>query len=84
VSAGRTDYDGLARDVILHGSPKTVIAKIEHLRSIGVNSLMLHYPPWYGSDRALASLEMFAREVMPHFAGTAGYERQARAASGTA
>jgi hypothetical protein len=45
---------------------------------------MLHYPPWYGSDRALASLEMFSREVMPHFAGAAGYERQARAASGTA
>ena len=28
---------------------------------------MLHYPPWYGYDKAMASLEMFAREVMPHF-----------------
>ena len=37
-----------------------MIDKIEQLRSIGANSLMLHYPPWYGSDRAIASLEMFA------------------------
>jgi hypothetical protein len=28
---------------------------------------MLHYPPWYGSERALASLELFAHEVMPKF-----------------
>lgn len=76
VSAGRTDYEGLSRDVILHGSPDTVIAKIEHLRSIGVNSLMLHYPPWYGSDRAIAALETFAREVMPAFAG-GGVDRKA-------
>jgi alkanesulfonate monooxygenase SsuD/methylene tetrahydromethanopterin reductase-like flavin-dependent oxidoreductase (luciferase family) len=84
VSAGRTDYDGLSRDVILHGSPATVIEKIETLRAIGVNSLMLHYPPWYGADRAIASLEMFAREVMPKFAGVAAStgktEAMARAA----
>jgi hypothetical protein len=55
------------RDVILHGSPATVIEKIEHLRAIGANSLMLHYPPWYGAERALASLDMFASEVMPKF-----------------
>jgi alkanesulfonate monooxygenase SsuD/methylene tetrahydromethanopterin reductase-like flavin-dependent oxidoreductase (luciferase family) len=68
VAAGRSDYDGLLRDVILHGSPASVIEKIERLRAIGANSLMLHYPPWYGSDRAIASLEMISREVMPHFA----------------
>jgi alkanesulfonate monooxygenase SsuD/methylene tetrahydromethanopterin reductase-like flavin-dependent oxidoreductase (luciferase family) len=81
VSAGRTDYEGLSRDVILHGSPATVIAKIEHLRSIGVNSLMLHYPPWYGSDRAIAALERFAAEVMPKFGSATAFERQARAAT---
>ena len=32
---------------------------------------MLHYPPWYGSDRAIASLEMFAGTVMPKFADAA-------------
>ena len=72
VAAGRGDYDGLQRDVILHGSPATVIEKIERLRAIGANSLMLHYPPWYGPDRAIASLEMFSREVMPHFAARGG------------
>jgi hypothetical protein len=40
---------------------------------------MLHYPPWYGSDRAIASLEMFAREVMPKVAGRAGVGRRAGA-----
>jgi hypothetical protein len=68
VAAGRSDYEGLQRDVILHGSPAHVIGKIEQLRSIGANSLMLHYPPWYGSDRAIASLERFAGMVMPKFA----------------
>ena len=71
VNAGRSDYDGLLRDVILHGSPATVIEKIERLRAIGANSLMLHYPPWYGAERALASLELFAREVMPKFSARA-------------
>jgi alkanesulfonate monooxygenase SsuD/methylene tetrahydromethanopterin reductase-like flavin-dependent oxidoreductase (luciferase family) len=71
VNAGRSDYDGLLRDVILHGSPATLIEKIERLRAIGANSLMLHYPPWYGADKAIASLEMFAGEVMPKFAAGA-------------
>jgi len=72
VNAGRNDYDGLLRDVILHGSPATVIEKIERLRAIGANSLMLHYPPWYGAEKAIASLELFASEVMPKFATRAG------------
>jgi hypothetical protein len=37
----------------------------------GVASIMLHYPPWYGTERALASLELFAHEVMPKFAQAA-------------
>lgn len=62
-------YDTLCRDIILHGSPQTVIAKIEELAAMtGASSIMLHYPPWYGVERALASLELFAREVMPRFA----------------
>jgi alkanesulfonate monooxygenase SsuD/methylene tetrahydromethanopterin reductase-like flavin-dependent oxidoreductase (luciferase family) len=81
VSAGRNDYDGLLRDVILHGSPATVIEKIERLRVIGADSLMLHYPPWYGSERALASLEMFSSEVMPHFAAGAGAGRKTHIAA---
>jgi hypothetical protein len=45
-----------------------VVEKIETLRdTAGVDSVMLHYPPYYGQDKALASLELFATEVMPKF-----------------
>jgi len=33
----------------------------------GLDSLMLHYPPWYGTEKAKASLQLFAQEVMPKF-----------------
>jgi alkanesulfonate monooxygenase SsuD/methylene tetrahydromethanopterin reductase-like flavin-dependent oxidoreductase (luciferase family) len=70
-TAGR-DYDTLARDIILHCSPKTVVEKLQRLQHMtGVSSLMLHYPPWYGIDKAMASLELFAAEVMPKFKGAA-------------
>jgi alkanesulfonate monooxygenase SsuD/methylene tetrahydromethanopterin reductase-like flavin-dependent oxidoreductase (luciferase family) len=60
------NYDALSRDIILHGSPATVIEKIERLRDMtGATSVMLHYPPWYGVEKALASLELFASEVAP-------------------
>ena len=73
-SAGQDrGYDELSKDIILHGSPATVAAKIERLRSMtGATSLMLHYPPWYGIDKALASLELFATEVIPKFRDTVG------------
>jgi alkanesulfonate monooxygenase SsuD/methylene tetrahydromethanopterin reductase-like flavin-dependent oxidoreductase (luciferase family) len=65
-ATSRRDYDMLARDIILHGSPSTVVEKIERLREMtGATSVMLHYPPWYGVDKALASLELFATEVAP-------------------
>jgi alkanesulfonate monooxygenase SsuD/methylene tetrahydromethanopterin reductase-like flavin-dependent oxidoreductase (luciferase family) len=68
VGAKPRDYDALSRDIILHGSPATVVAKIEQLREMtGAASIMLHYPPWYGAEKALASLELFAGEVMPKF-----------------
>jgi alkanesulfonate monooxygenase SsuD/methylene tetrahydromethanopterin reductase-like flavin-dependent oxidoreductase (luciferase family) len=68
VGASPRDYDALARDIILHGSPATVIAKIEELHTMAGNaSIMLHFPPWYGAEKALASLAMFAGEVMPKF-----------------
>lgn len=60
------DYNALARSTIIHGSPATVVARIEELRAkTGLTSMMLHYPPWYGTDKAKSSLELFAREVMP-------------------
>jgi len=61
-------YEGLCEDIILHGSPATVAEQIERLHALtGAASIMLHYPPWYGVEKALASLELFASEVMPKF-----------------
>jgi alkanesulfonate monooxygenase SsuD/methylene tetrahydromethanopterin reductase-like flavin-dependent oxidoreductase (luciferase family) len=68
----RTGYDALNHDIILHGSPNTVAEKIAHLRdTTGATSVMVHYPPWYGAEKALASLELFATEVAPKLRGPA-------------
>jgi len=70
-SAPPRDYDALNRDIIMHGSPATVIEKIEELHAMAGNaSVMLHFPPWYGAEKALASLELFAGEVIPKFRQT--------------
>jgi alkanesulfonate monooxygenase SsuD/methylene tetrahydromethanopterin reductase-like flavin-dependent oxidoreductase (luciferase family) len=62
-------YDDLCRHTIIHGSPKTVTEKIAEMQQrTGCTSMMLHYPPYYGTERTLASLTLFAEEVMPKFA----------------
>jgi len=43
-----------------------VIRRIKELEKIGVTSLMLHYPPYYGVQQCLDMLRLFAKEVMPH------------------
>jgi hypothetical protein len=51
-----------------------VAEKIMRLQEMtGLASLMLHYPPYYGAERALASLELFAREVIPRINGSAAH-----------
>jgi alkanesulfonate monooxygenase SsuD/methylene tetrahydromethanopterin reductase-like flavin-dependent oxidoreductase (luciferase family) len=59
-------YEHLSKTTILHGSPDTVIRRIEEFARIGVTSLMIHYPPYYGTERTLAMLRLFAKEVLPH------------------
>jgi alkanesulfonate monooxygenase SsuD/methylene tetrahydromethanopterin reductase-like flavin-dependent oxidoreductase (luciferase family) len=59
-------YDNLMDGTILHGSPETVIRKIEEFRAVGTTSLMLHYPPYYGQERTLEMLRLFSKEVLPH------------------
>jgi alkanesulfonate monooxygenase SsuD/methylene tetrahydromethanopterin reductase-like flavin-dependent oxidoreductase (luciferase family) len=77
-ATARRDYDALSRDIILHGSPATVVEKIERLRAMtGAASIMLHYPPWYGVDKALASLALFAEEVMPKFTASTRARKRA-------
>jgi alkanesulfonate monooxygenase SsuD/methylene tetrahydromethanopterin reductase-like flavin-dependent oxidoreductase (luciferase family) len=67
-ATSQRNYESLDRDIILHGSPATVIEKIERMvETTGASSLMLHYPPWYGAEKAIASLELFASEVIPKF-----------------
>ena len=64
--ASALDYDTLARSTIIHGSPSTGVERIAELQGkTGLGSLIIHYPPWYGTEKAKASLELFAREVMP-------------------
>jgi alkanesulfonate monooxygenase SsuD/methylene tetrahydromethanopterin reductase-like flavin-dependent oxidoreductase (luciferase family) len=64
--AARLDYDELAATTLLHGSPATVTARLRELRErTGLTSLLLHYPPYYGHDKAMRSLRLFAEHVMP-------------------
>jgi alkanesulfonate monooxygenase SsuD/methylene tetrahydromethanopterin reductase-like flavin-dependent oxidoreductase (luciferase family) len=59
-------YDHLAETTILHGSPDTVIRRIEEFRAVGTTSIMLHYPPYYGAEQTLDMLRLFSKEVLPH------------------
>jgi alkanesulfonate monooxygenase SsuD/methylene tetrahydromethanopterin reductase-like flavin-dependent oxidoreductase (luciferase family) len=58
-------YDNLMDGTILHGSPDTVLRRIEDFKAVGTTSLMLHYPPYYGQERTLEMLRLFAKEVLP-------------------
>jgi alkanesulfonate monooxygenase SsuD/methylene tetrahydromethanopterin reductase-like flavin-dependent oxidoreductase (luciferase family) len=59
-------YDNLMDGTILHGSPDTVLRKIEEFKAVGTTSLMLHYPPYYGQQQTLEMLRLFSKEVLPH------------------
>ena len=46
---------------LLHGSAETVIKKLREMQArTGMTSLLLHYPPYYGRDKAMKSLKLFA------------------------
>jgi alkanesulfonate monooxygenase SsuD/methylene tetrahydromethanopterin reductase-like flavin-dependent oxidoreductase (luciferase family) len=62
------DYDTLAATTLVHGSPETVIAKLRAIHDqTGLTSLLLHYPPYYGYEKTMRSLRLFAERVMPEF-----------------
>jgi alkanesulfonate monooxygenase SsuD/methylene tetrahydromethanopterin reductase-like flavin-dependent oxidoreductase (luciferase family) len=66
--ADSLNYDDLAATTLLHGSPATVIARLRDLQhKTGLTSLLLHYPPYYGHDKVMRSLTLFAERVMPEF-----------------
>lgn len=64
--ADQFSYENLMNGTILHGSPDTVLRKIEEFRALGTTSIVLHYPPYYGPEKTLDMLRLFAREVLPH------------------
>jgi len=64
------DYDSMFQDVALFGTPDQLTEKIEGLRRNGVENIIFFIN--FGgieSQKVINSLELFAKEVMPHFAG---------------
>ena len=66
----RVSWDDLVRETVAFGSPDTVARKIEAMRAAGVGHVLC----WMNfgglpQDRIRRSMELFAREVMPHFRG---------------
>ncbi|HEX4509859.1 MAG TPA: hypothetical protein VH328_07270, partial [Burkholderiaceae bacterium] len=62
------NYDDLVATTLLHGSAETVIARLREMQArTGMTSLLLHYPPYYGREKAMKSLKLFAERVIPAF-----------------
>lgn len=62
------DYDELVETTLLHGSPETVTARLRALEEqTGLASLLMHYPPHYGHEKAMRSILLFAEQVIPEF-----------------
>jgi alkanesulfonate monooxygenase SsuD/methylene tetrahydromethanopterin reductase-like flavin-dependent oxidoreductase (luciferase family) len=67
------NYDDLLATTLLHGSAETVIAKLRELEArTGMTSLLLHYPPYYGREKTMKSLKLFAERVIPPFRAPRG------------
>jgi alkanesulfonate monooxygenase SsuD/methylene tetrahydromethanopterin reductase-like flavin-dependent oxidoreductase (luciferase family) len=58
----------LTRDRLIVGDPERCRSEIDRCRKeLGINHVLLFCPPLLSHERAMASLELFAREVVPHF-----------------
>ena len=65
---GQINYDDLLATTLLHGTAETVIARLREMRKrTGMTSLLLHYPPYYGREKTMRSLRLFAERVIPAF-----------------
>ncbi|NDH61120.1 MAG: LLM class flavin-dependent oxidoreductase [Alphaproteobacteria bacterium] len=65
---GALTYDDLLNTTLLHGSAETVIARLREMQArTGMTSLLLHYPPYYGREKTMNSLKLFAERVIPAF-----------------
>jgi len=66
----KVTWEGLVAETLAFGSPDTVTRHIQAMRDMGVGHLLC----WMNfgglpQDRIRRSMELFAREVMPHFRG---------------
>ena len=64
----KVTWEGLVAETLAFGSPETVARYMEDMRRIGVGQMMC----WMNfgglpQDKVRRSMELFAREVMPHF-----------------
>ncbi len=62
------DWDDLVRETVAFGSPDTVARRIEAMQAAGVGHVLC----WMNfgglaQEKIRSSMELFAREVMPHF-----------------
>ena len=65
---GALTYDDLLNTTLLHGSAETVTARLREMQArTGMTSLLLHYPPYYGREKTMKSLKLFAERVIPAF-----------------
>ena len=64
------DFDAMRQDVILFGSPDDISQRVQLLHDSGVENIIF-FVNFGGIEhrKVLDSLELFAREVMPHFSG---------------
>jgi alkanesulfonate monooxygenase SsuD/methylene tetrahydromethanopterin reductase-like flavin-dependent oxidoreductase (luciferase family) len=77
-SGGDWYNDLLAKNVIIHGSPSTVIEKIAELEDkVGMTSLLTLYPPYYSTEKLRNSFSGFAEEVIPKFKGNKNLQAKA-------
>ena len=61
-------WEGLVAETLAFGSPDTVVRHIEAMRDMGVGHVLC----WMNfgglpQDKIRRSMELFAKEVMPHF-----------------
>lgn len=68
ISWQKSRIEDLVKSTFLVGSPATLIARIEALRTLGINHLVFR-PFWTGmpAEVSTASVTRFAEEVIPHF-----------------
>jgi alkanesulfonate monooxygenase SsuD/methylene tetrahydromethanopterin reductase-like flavin-dependent oxidoreductase (luciferase family) len=65
---GKITWDGLVAETLAFGSPDTVARHIQAMRDMGIGHVLC----WMNfgglpQDKIRRSMELFAREVMPHF-----------------